>query len=271
MKLVYPMSSDDYRGSLMAFSDDYDKAFPVLQENGFDGIELLVRDPDAVDIDKLDKFLAEYGLCIAAVGTSPMQKSDKLFLLSDDAKIRKEARKRCSGLIKLCAKYDVPLLIGKYRGDIDATKSGCTLEDLMHVLDDICAEAAKSGVKVLIEPQNASNINNINTFDDALLLISELKKDNLGILADIYHMDITEDSICESIKKAAGHIGFVHMSDSGRKVPGSGEIDIKAVMNCLDQSGYDGSISFEINQIPDSIAAACGCAEAIKELILSSR
>lgn len=267
MKLVYPLSSDDYRGELMAFSDSYEHVFPVLKQSGFDGVELLVRDPEAVDTDKLDRFLEEYGLSVAAVGTSPMQKSDKLFLISENAENRREARHRCSGLIKLCAKYDAALLIGKYRGDINEENPECTLEALKNVLKDICEEAAAAGVNVLIEPQNASNINNINTIDDALELITETGCSNLGILADIYHMDITEKSVCDSIKKAAGHIGFIHMSDSERKIPGSGEIDIKAVMNSLERSGCNGSISFEIRQIPDSASAARGCAEAIKSVM----
>ena len=251
----------------MAFSDDYDKVFPALKKDGYEGIELLIRDPATVDTEKLDCYLVDYGLKVAAIGTTPMQKSDKLFLLSENADVRAEARKRCSGLIRLCAKYRAVALIGKYRGMLDNEKPGCTMADLENVMTSVCAEAAKAGVTVAIEPQNPTNINNINTIDDAISFIVKMGLDNLGINADIFHMDITEDDICESIKKAARYIDFIHMSDSERKVPGLGNIDVEKIVKTFKIIDFNGYMSFEIKQNPDCFSAAKGCADTLKKLI----
>ena len=261
-KLAYPVSSADYRGELMGFSEDYETVFPFLKECGFSGIELLVRDPEAVDTDHLDRCLEESELCVAAIGTAPMQKSDHLFLLHKDEKVRQEARRRCSGLLRLCARYNAVLLIGKYRGMIDEEISGCAWADLACVMKGICEEAESLGVTVLLEPQNPSNINNIITIDEALEWIRTSGIPNLGILADTYHMEMTEASVCESLEKAGRKIGFFHMSDTDRKSPGNGRLDFEEIVNGLDRIGYNGFVSFEINQIPDSRTAAKNCSRS---------
>ena len=267
MKLAYPICSQDYTGSVMGFSDTYDNVFPLLKEYGYEGIELLIRDPAAVDTEALDKALDTYKLKIAGIGTNPMQKADKLFLLSDDYEIRREARVRCSGLIDLCKRYGANALIGKYRGMINPDIPGCTWDDLMEITHSICREAADKKVKVNLEPQNSANINNLTSIGYALTWIQLCNEGNLGILADIYHMDATEQDICSSMKTAGSKINFIHMSDSERKVPGQGNIDIKSVVRCLSDIGYNGYMSFEINQYPDSITAARECADYIKNCL----
>ena len=266
MKLAYPICSQDYKGPVMGFTDTYDSVFPKLKSYGYDGIELLIRDPDAVDTVLLEEKLNEYGLKIAGIGTNPMQKADHLFLMSPDKAVRAEARKRCSGIIDLCEKYGAVALIGKYRGMIDETEEGCTWDFLAKLTHSICEEARAKEVKICLEPQNKSNINNLITINDALEWIEKSGESNLGILADIYHMEITEQSIPDSIVKAADKVGFIHMSDSDRKIPGQGKIDIKSVVDAFKQINYSGYMSFEIDQIPDAETAAKECAVCIKAM-----
>ncbi len=250
MKLAYPVAEPAYKGKVKAYTGGYEAAFSSLQRQGYQGIELLIANPDTVQKEVLREELERFGLNLAVIGTSPMQIGEKLFLLHTDPENRREARRRMSGLIRLCAEFEVPAVIGKYRGQI-ADAPGCREADLEAVLKDVCAEAASCGVPVLIEPQNASNINNINTIQDGLDWIRRIGYEKMGLLADIYHMGITEASIVDSLRHAAGHIGFIHMSDSERKVPGDGTLPIVDVVKTLEEMGYSGYISLEIDQVPD--------------------
>lgn len=90
-----------------------------------------------------------------------------------------------------------------------------------------------------MEPQNPDNINNLNTIGQALDFIRRLGLDNLGIQADIYHMGITEESVADSLKAAGNLVGFVHMADSGRMVPGLGELPIRRILQALEEMGYE--------------------------------
>ena len=266
MKLAYPVASAESDGKSMAWYGAYDEIFPQLREMGYEGIELLVQNPEKTDIKRLETALGKWGLKIAAIGTSPMQGVEHLFLIHPDQAIRQEARRRCGGLLRLCARYQVPALIGKYRGQL-TDEAGCKQADLELVLKDICREAGELGVQVLLEPQNSTNINNINTIGEGLEWIRRIGYGRLGLLADIYHMGITEKSICESLKMAGRQIGFIHMSDSGRKIPGEGELPLKEVMEALKEIPYEGYISLEIGQKPDSFQAAAGAVRFLKKCL----
>ena len=129
MKLSYPVCSPDAAEKVMGWCGSFEEAFSFLKHAGYRGIELLVRNPDTTDRTFLRKLLSENHLQISAIGTTPMQKDDKLFLLDSDREKQKEAIRRLYACIELGAYFHAPVLIGKYRGmvkDVD----GCRMEDL---------------------------------------------------------------------------------------------------------------------------------------------
>ena len=263
MKLCYPVCTPDSSGKIMAFTGGYENAFSHLKALGYQGVELLIRNPDTVDIPYLEDLLAHYRLKIAVIGTSPMQIMDKLFLLHPEDKIREEAMRRFYGLLALCRHFQVPALVGKYRGQTPQSD----IMPMVKLFQMLCFEAEKQNVRLLLEPQNPTNINNIHSMEDALRFQEMVSSPALGIMADIYHMGITETDICESLRRIATHLGFVHMSDSDRKIPGHGILPIPDIMKVLREIAFDGYVSLEINQSPDSpTAAADASAYLQKEL-----
>ena len=60
-----------------------------------------MRDPAALSVERLDGLLARWGLNVSAIGTSPMQVQDRLFLLHPEEENRREAMARCRELIRL--------------------------------------------------------------------------------------------------------------------------------------------------------------------------
>ena len=263
MKLSYPVCTPDATEKIMAWCGDYEEAFSFLRNTGYAGIELLVKDPAAVDREELKRLLAENGLSLSAVGTTPMQKEDHLFLMDPDPEIRREAAERLFGLIDLAAEFEAPVLIGKYRGTAKDA-DGCRLEDLAEVLKKADEEAGRRGTLLFIEPQNASNINNLNTIGETVSWIRENHFKNVMLLMDLFHMDQTEESITGSLKTYAAYLGMVHMADSGRKIPGTGSLPMKEILNTLYGIGYKGYLSMEIKQEPDERTAAVGAAGVLK-------
>ena len=262
MRIAYPVATEDCvnKARIKGFTEPYAKVFPMLKSLGYEGVELLVRDPEKVDVQSLSGLLSANSLGVAAIGTIPMQADDKLFLIHPDKNNREEARKRCSGLLRLCRYFYAPLSIGKYRGMISDSE-GCSMENMKAVIKDICEEAKSMGVTVMIEPQNTSNINNINTLTECTEFIRELDCWNVKIHADIYHMYYTEEDPLESIRKYGEDFGFIHIADSERKNLGTGTIPLHDVMNALKEVGYSGFLSPEIEQTPDAYTAAKNSAE----------
>lgn len=118
----------------MAWCGSFEKAFPFLKNAGYEGIELLVKNPDTIDKEYIKELLLENQLTVSAVGTTPMQREDGLFLLDPDRKKQLEAVRRLYGLIDLAAYFNAPVLIGKYRG-MTADEEGRRLTDLENIIE----------------------------------------------------------------------------------------------------------------------------------------
>ena len=61
MKLSYPVSAPDSQVKVQAFCGEYEAAFEWLAEHGYAGVEILVRDPAALSVERLDGLLARWG------------------------------------------------------------------------------------------------------------------------------------------------------------------------------------------------------------------
>ena len=70
-------------------------------------------------------------------------------------------------------------------------------------------------------------------------------------------MQLNEGSICDNIRSYADQFGHVHVADApGRHEPGTGEINYANVFSCLEQSGYQGLVGFELFPETTTEAAA---------------
>lgn len=263
MKLSYPVTVPDTSAKVMAWCDEYSEAFPALKKSGYEAVELLVRDPKTVNRNLLDELLELNQLSLSAIGTSPMQKEDQLFLMDTDEERREEALRRFDDLIDLAAYYRVPVLIGKFRGRV-GDQPGCTLGDLQNIMRKACKKTEKAGIDIYLEPQSRSSINNLNTVEECIAWINESGCKNIKLLMDLYHLEKTEKSVTESLLRSKDYIGMIHMSDSERRIPGYGNIPMQDVLAALEIAGYEGYLSMEIKQYPSSAEAAGLCVLSLK-------
>lgn len=82
----------------------------------------------------------------------------------------------------------------------------------------------------------------------------------LDILYDAYHMQLSEGDLCGHIRAYGSQIGHVHLADApGRHEPGTGEINYRAVLSCLEEVGYRGLIGCEL-------FPKCSTAEAVASI-----
>lgn len=255
MKLSYPVWARGTQEAIMAWCGNPKEGITYLGENGYTGIELLVRNPECVEKEEIQEILNRSHMKVSAIGTTPMQKEDHLFLLSEDKEIREEALKRLKGLINLAGWFGAPLLVGKYRGEVKDTDfcRMSDLEEIIHIADKLAEE---NGTELLIEPQSPGNINNLNTVKETVEWVQRNEFKNVRLLMDLFHMDKTEKNIKDTLVKYRNYIGMIHMADSERKVPGFGKIEMQSILEILDVIDYQGYLSMEIKQIPDTRFAA---------------
>lgn len=109
-----------------------------------------------------------------------------------------------------------------------------------------CQLAASFGVDVLLEPICRYEIDSIHTTDQAIDLCERAGKPaNLGLLLDLFHMNIEEASVCGAICRAGSLVRHVHFVDNTRAVPGMGCMALSDVVACLKAVGYEGFLGIE--------------------------
>lgn len=141
-------------------------------------------------------------------------------------------------------------------------------ENFKNALCAIADVAARYGIKVAIEPLNVYDCNFINTLADAAKICKAAKRENLGIIADIYHMHRNGEAISEIIKygEQIMHVHIARMNDD-RGAPTLADAEMmKKVLAALDEIGYDGRASLEASCKPDFDTAAGNYAELLKHL-----
>ena len=88
--------------------------------------------------------------------------------------------------------------------------------------------AEEAGVTLYLEPLNISTDHPGNFLRDtqtAAELVRLIGSPRLKVLYDIYHMQLNEGRLCDTIRQYADTFGHVHAADApGRREPGTGEI-----------------------------------------------
>jgi hydroxypyruvate isomerase len=115
----------------------------------------------------------------------------------------------------------------------------------------------QAGIRMVIEPINTRDIPGfflIHT-KQGTDIIKDVGSDNLKLQHDIYHMQIMEGDLLETIKANLPRIGHMQLADNpGRHEPGTGEINYPFLFREIDKLGYDGWIGCEYKPLNETHA-----------------
>lgn len=143
--------------------------------------------------------------------------------------------------------------IGRTSGEPPTQKE---IDSTAQFLQKAAAAAARLGLKLGIEPCNRYETHIMNTAQQAVDYVERIGAENLFIHLDTYHMHIEEQSFLDGLRVAAPYLGYIHLSESNRGVPGSGMLDWGAVFRGLADIGFDGAMTLEsMNHAAPEIAS----------------
>ncbi|MFC1949948.1 hydroxypyruvate isomerase family protein [Chloroflexota bacterium] len=221
----------------------------VLQEAlslGIMGVELVPQ-------DQWDMFL-ENGLTIVGIGAHSHDRfMNGLNRRENHDKIEKELRDN----IEVAAQYKIRNLvcIAGSRGEMsDEEGAANTAECLLRV----AKLAENNNVTLSIELLNSKVDHPDNMADHTAWGVSVCKMVNspaVKLLYDIYHMQIMEGDLIQTIRDNIDYISHFHIAG----VPGRGNIDdtqeinYRAVMKAIVDTGYDGFVGHEYNPSGDAM------------------
>ena len=220
---------------------------------GFDGVELALRRADDISPGELDVLLRENNLEVSAISTGQVFADGGLCLTHEDASIRSKTVEVLLELIRMSGEYGKTLNLGRVRGSVFSDKSEGYFAENAAIL---CEEAEKHDVTIILEPVNRYEINFINSVDEGAALIRKLGLRNMRLMPDLFHMNIEDVGIADSLKRNRELVHYIHFADSNRLAPGWGHLDFGAVFDMLTQIDFTGWTSVEILPKPTPDDAA---------------
>jgi 5-keto-L-gluconate epimerase len=257
MKFSVVLSLQLAQFQAVAFKGNLEDNLAKIAGWGYDGVELAIRDPQAVDAEDLAAQVAAHGLAVPAIGTGQAWGEEHLSYSDPDRAVRRTAIERTKAHIPVARRLDALIIIGLLRGLVRPGVSRAqALDWVIDALAECCAEAALSGVRIALEPINRYETTLVNTVAEGLALIDRVGADNLGLLFDTFHANIEEPSLEESLLAAGDRLFHVHVADSNRWYPGAGHLDFAQILGVVAHSGYGGFVSGEFMPRPDADTAA---------------
>jgi len=131
------------------------------------------------------------------------------------------------------------------------TNSLSSEKKLLRLYDNLRAlveVAKKRDIMLVIEPLNSLKDHKNYFLDNlpiTLELIQSINSEHLKILYDIYHMQIMEGNVLETMQKYHQFIGYIHVANVPyRCEPWIGELDFKFILRELSKV-YSGFVGFE--------------------------
>jgi sugar phosphate isomerase/epimerase len=254
------------KGGPFVFWDDLPSACAKAKEIGFDAVEIFPPEPGAIEAGDLRKLLSEHKLSLAAVGTGAGWVKHKLLLTDPNPDQRKRAKDFIRGIIDFAGKFGAPTIIGsmqgRWGGDVIRERG---LEQLAEAVGELGDHAKQYRVPLLFEPLNRYESNFISTVDAGLELLKKSGSEDVRLLCDLFHMNIEEQDIAASLRRAGKNVGHIHLADSNRRAAGGGHTDFAPIAKALRDIGYNGFVSAE------AMAGSGGPEEAAKMTMAAFR
>ncbi len=122
-------------------------------------------------------------------------------------------------------------------------------ESLVEGLREVAPLLEQSGITLVIEPLN-ERVNHPGYYlvrsDEAFQIIDEVNSNNIKVVFDIYHQQISEGDLIENIRKNIEKIGHFHAAGNpGRHELQKGEISYPNVFEQIRATGFAGYVGLE--------------------------
>jgi 5-keto-L-gluconate epimerase len=235
---------------------------------GYDGVELALKEAAEVDPKALDRWLARSGLRVSAISSGQVFATLGLTFTDPDPAGRRRVVDVFKGLMDLAADFGGLVNIGRARGSYRVDQPRPETERLfIETARELCDYGKRRNVALMIEPVNRYEINFINSVDQGAELLARVERTNIGLMPDVFHMNIEDARIGESLVRNGRLVRYIHLADSNRRAPGMGHLDFEEVFAALRSVEYRGWASVEILPLPDADRAAEHAARTLRPMI----
>lgn len=230
-----------------------ERILPEAAEYGLEVVEVPVLTPDAIDVEHSVKLAKQTGVALTASLCLPVQ---------DVAALYPERGEKFLMRALDCAHALGSNILSGVTYSALGWKSGkppteAEYANVAKALKPVARKAREYGMKLGLEPCNRYETHLINTADQARHVMEHIGEPNVIIHLDTYHVNIEEKGFATAFRNAGKHCTYVHLSESDRGVPGTGNVDFDACFRGMAEVGFQGDLVVEsFIALPPEIAAA---------------
>jgi sugar phosphate isomerase/epimerase len=222
-------------------SGAYADSLAAAKRFGYDGVEIIMGDPDQFDPGAFQQLLRQQGLGISAINSGGIQYMLNAALVAADPRRMEIGLEKLKQNIGHCQRLGCLQQVGVVRGPAVPGRPMRWYRDcLVAVLKEAVAYAALLHVEVVLEYTNRCEINTINTGAEARDIVERVGHDNLGILIDTGHSYLEDPDVYQNVRELREYVRHFHLHDSngGAAIIGGGELDFDRVMENCGLIGY---------------------------------
>lgn len=273
LKIAYVVATSDLKINerVTALQIGLDSSFRKLKEAGYDGVELMIGDPDKVDNSQIERLAREYNLEVPAYCTGEVYGQYGLSFMDPDESVRNEAIEKTLKIIDFAAEFGALVNVGRLRGRFFSNvPREQSLTWMYSAFERIAEYAEPKGVVIILEPVAFPFCNVINSAQNGIEAVKRVGISSFKLMLDVFTMQMEDRSMAEAFSKTKPYLKHIHLCDSNRLAPGMGIFNFDHIVTAIIKSGYAGYVSAEIYQAPDEEYAFDQTTKVLMPLVKSS-
>ena len=218
-----------------------EKVIRGASEAGLDFVEIPLLHPESMDVSGTRDLLDRYGIgCTCSLG---LPKAAHLPFAPD------AAERFLRTAVDVTAALGSDALSGAIYTHLGTLTRKPPTEDelaaVARVIKGVARYAAQKDVSLGIEAINRYETYLINLASQADEMLSRIDEANVFIHLDTYHMNIEEKGFYDPIVATGPRMRYIHLSESDRGTPGTGNVHWDDVFRALKSVKYDGRLVME--------------------------
>jgi hydroxypyruvate isomerase len=237
-----------YAANLSLMFAEYDvlERFKKAAEAGFSHVEMLF--PFHYDLDRVERELKDNGLEMILFDTDAGDfAGGERGYLCDPSRTDRflESVREAIAVAGRLGTTRLNALAGKLPAGVSFEEARRTVVENLKRAAPLAEEAG-----IILMSEGLNSVQTPGYFLDRSALgfeiVDEVGSPAVSYQYDVYHMQIMEGNLIDTIRANVDRIGHIQIADvPGRHEPGTGEINYPNVLAAIDESGYDGFVALE--------------------------
>ena len=215
-----------------------EEACSKVLELGYEAIEFWL--PTGKNLDRLREIMSRTGLKVAAICTD--------FISLTDPAQRNDYHAALERTVATAKMLGCGTIISQVGSELD-TERFLQHQSIVDGLKNCAGLLEDNGIRLAVEPLNLRVDHKgyyLSGSDECADIIEEVGSDNVRMLFDIYHQQITEGDIIRRIRQYIPYIAHFHSAGNpGRHELFNSELDYKRVFRAIEDTGYSGYVGLE--------------------------